>query len=255
MIGYGNSMFIRRKSNGVAIDPSAQTFITAGGITSPIQIQAINELVLDLKAFFIWNKLLVFYPFVGGTALSNSKNLKNINFGTLSYSTGVTHGTLGIKGNSISFADTGLKSTTLGITQNSAASGVYMQSWLVNQTMAYGHFGNLTMYKGLPALYPMLNNVLAPSLALGTFKGFFQMSRNNGTNLIFKDKSNTATTFVSVSNALNSTLNLYVCFANNYNGVSDWISCNYYAIGLTETDLSNMYTAVQKFQTTLGRQI
>jgi len=255
MIGYGNSMFIRRKSGGSAIDPSAQAFLTAAGITNVIRIQAINELVLDLKDFSLWNKLLVIYPFVGGTAQSNSFNLKNTAFGTLTYSTGITHGNLGIKGNSTSFANTGLKSTTLGITQNSAASGIYMQSWAVNQTMAYGHFGNLTMYKGLPALYPMLNNGVAPSLALGTFSGFFQMSRNNGTNLIFKDKSNTATTFVSASNALNSTLNLYVCFANNYNGVSDWISFNYYALGFTETDLTNMYTAVQKFQTTLGRQI
>jgi hypothetical protein len=241
---------------GVApVDADAQAFITAAAITDATQQAAINTLVVDLKASFIWNKLLVFYPFVGGTALSNSKNLKNINFGTLSYSTGVTHGTLGIKGNSVSYADTGLKSTTIGFTQNNAASGIYMQSWAANQTMAYGHFGNLTLYKGLPVLYPMINNGLAPTLTPSSFSGLFQMSRNSSLNFLFKDKNATASTIIAASGALNSTLNLYVCFANNYGGLADWISCNYYATGLTETDLTNMYTAVQAFQTTLGRQI
>jgi len=238
-----------------AVDPDAQAFITAAAITNPTQQAAINTLVVDLKAASIWSKLLVFYPFVGGTALSNSKNLKNINFGTLTYSTGMTHGTLGIKGNGSSYADTGLKSTTIGFTQNNAASGVYMQTWATNQTMAYGHFGNLTMYKGLPALYPMINNGLAPTLTPSSFSGLFQMSRNSSANFLFKDKNATASTIIAASNALNSTLNLYVCFANNYNGVADWISCNYYATGLTETDLTNMYTAVQAFQTSLSRQV
>ena len=254
MIGYGNSMFIGRKSSGAAIDPNAQSFITAAGISNALEIQAINELVLDLKTFSLWSKMLVVYPFVGGTAQSNSKNLKDTSFATLSYSTGITHGSLGIKGNGSSYANTGLLSTQVGISQNSAASGVYMQSWAVNQTMAYGHFGNLTMYKGLPAIYPMLNSGLAPSYNPATFDGFMQMSRNNATNLIFKHKNNLATTFVSPSQALNNSLRLYVCYANNYNGVSDWISFNYYSLGLTETDLVNMNTAVQKFQTTLGRQ-
>jgi hypothetical protein len=240
---------------GVTTDSNAAAFIAAAGITNETQKTAINTLVVDLKAAFIWNKLILFYPFVGGTALSNSKNLKNTNFGTLTYSTGVTHGALGIKGNGSSYADTGLKSTTLGITQNNAASGVYMQSWATNQTMAYGHYGNLTMYKGIPAIYPMINNLLAPTIIPSSFTGFLQMSRNSGANFLFKDKNASATTVIAASSALNSTLNLYVCYANNYNGVADWISCNYYATGLTETDLTNMYTAVQKFQTTLGRQI
>ena len=236
-------------------DSDAQAFITVAAITDPTQQTAINTLVVDLKGYSIWSKVLVFYPFVGGTSTAHSYNLKNTAIGQLTYTVGVTHGALGIKGNTVSFADTGLKSSTIGISQNSAASGVYMQSWAVNQTMAYGHYGNLTMYKGLPAIYPMINNVLAPTVTPSSFAGFFQMSRNNGANFLFKDKAASASTLTAASSALNSTLNLYVCFANNYNGVADWISCNYYATGLTETDLTNMYTAVQAFQTTLGRQI
>ena len=254
MIGYGNSIFIRRNLGGAAIDPSAQSFIAAAGITNPIQIQAVNELVFDLKNFSLWSKILIAYPFIGGTAQSNSFNLKDTSFGTLAYSTGVTHGALGIKGNSVSFANTGLFPSQVGFSQNSAASGIYMQSWAVNQTMAYGNFGNFTMYKGLPAIYPMINNGLSPTINPAAFDGFFQMSRNNATSILFKHKNNAASTLIAPSNALNSSLRLYVCFANNYNGVADWISFNYYALGFIETDLTNMNTAVQKFQTTLGRQ-
>lgn len=130
-----------------------------------------------------------------------------------------------------------------------------MQSWAVNQTMAYGNFGNFTMYKGLPAIYPMINNGLAPTVNPASFDGFFQMSRNNASNFLFKHKNNAASTLTAASSPLNNSLRLYVCFANNYNGVADWISFNYYALGFTETDLTNMNTAVQKFQTTLGRAI
>lgn len=240
---------------GVTTDSDAQAFITAAGITNQTQKDAINTLVTDLKGYSIWSKMLAIYPFVGGTATSNSKNLKNPSVGTLTYSTGVTHGALGIKGNGTSYADTGLKSSTIGFSQNSAASGIYMQSWAANQTMAYGHYGNLTMYKGIPAMYPLINNLLAPTIIPSSFTGFFQMSRNSSANFLFKDKAASASTVVNVSSALNSTLNLYVCYANNYGGLADWISFNYYSTGLDATELSNMYTAVQKFQTTLGRQI
>lgn len=57
-------------------DPDAQLFITATGITGS-DATAINTLVLDLKAYSIWSKLDVIYPFVGGTATTNKYNLKN----------------------------------------------------------------------------------------------------------------------------------------------------------------------------------
>jgi len=238
-----------------SLDPDAQAFITAAAITNPTQQAAINTLVVDLKGYNIWSKMLVIYPFVGGTALSNSKNLKNISLGTLSYTTGVNHGTLGIQGNTVSYADTGLKSTTIGFTQNNAASGIYLQSWTLGQTMPYGHFGNLTMYRTGNVVYPMINNALNTSTGVPILNGLLQTSRDNALNFIFKDKNNAPVTLTSGSSALNSTLNLYVCFGNSYNGVNDWISFNYYALALTATELTNMNTAVQTFQTTLGRQV
>ena len=74
MIGYGNSMFLAthgilaRAASGGGVDPDAQAFITAAGITNPTQQAAINTLVVDLKGYNVWTKMKALYPFVGGTA-------------------------------------------------------------------------------------------------------------------------------------------------------------------------------------------
>ena len=53
MIGYGNSVFLRRSFGpGIPpVDPDAQAFITAAAITDPTQQAAINTLVVDLKGY------------------------------------------------------------------------------------------------------------------------------------------------------------------------------------------------------------
>jgi hypothetical protein len=66
--------FIKSVAAGPAFDPDAQAFITATGI-SGTDATAINTLVVDLKAYGIWNKMEVIYPFVGGTATTNKYNL------------------------------------------------------------------------------------------------------------------------------------------------------------------------------------
>ena len=52
-------------SAGGGFDPNAEAFITAAGITDPTQQNAINDLVLDLKAASIWTKFNALYPIVG----------------------------------------------------------------------------------------------------------------------------------------------------------------------------------------------
>jgi len=59
-----------------AVDPDAQAFITAAGITNPTQQSAINTLVVNLKGYSIWTKFKAIYPVVGGSASSHAVNLK-----------------------------------------------------------------------------------------------------------------------------------------------------------------------------------
>lgn len=57
-------------------DPDAGAFINATGIGG-IQAEAINNLVNELKAGGVWERLIALYPFVGGTAQSCKFNLIN----------------------------------------------------------------------------------------------------------------------------------------------------------------------------------
>ena len=57
---YNTNLFMRTRS----IDPAAQDFIDAAGITGDVQQQAINNLVKGLKADEIWSKMKAVYPFV-----------------------------------------------------------------------------------------------------------------------------------------------------------------------------------------------
>jgi hypothetical protein len=59
------------------IDPDAQAFITAAGITDATQRKAINNLVKTLKGYSIWSKLQAAYPIVGGTSTTHKFNLKD----------------------------------------------------------------------------------------------------------------------------------------------------------------------------------
>ena len=58
-----------------ALDPDAQAFLTAAGITDETQESAVNQLVLDLKSAGIWTKMDVVWPIVGGTATAHKYNL------------------------------------------------------------------------------------------------------------------------------------------------------------------------------------
>jgi len=239
-------------------DPDAQAFITAAAITDPTQQSAINTLVVDLKGYSIWTKMLTVYPFVGGTSTSHSYNLKNTSVGQLTYSTGVTHSSLGINGNGTAYCNTGLKASTIGISQNSAAAGVYVGTTANQAQFQYGTFGNFHLYKYAVTTYaPAVNNALvAANYVAGTNVGFAQSSRNNSSDILFKDKGLTASTLTVASQALNSVLDIWILNANNYGGgTTNKVSFFYISTGLTASELTNMYTAVQAFQTTLGRQV
>lgn len=58
-------------------DPDAQAFLTAAGVNNITQRNAVNNLVIDLKAENLWTLFDVIYPIVGGTANSHKYNLKN----------------------------------------------------------------------------------------------------------------------------------------------------------------------------------
>jgi hypothetical protein len=60
-----------------AYDSDAAAFFTSTGITNTTQKDAVNTLVLELKAESLWTKFIAIYPLVGGSATTHKYNLKN----------------------------------------------------------------------------------------------------------------------------------------------------------------------------------
>jgi len=58
-------------------DADAQAFVNAAVIQDQVEATAVNQLVIDMKGYGLWNKMKAVYPFVGGTAASHKWNLKN----------------------------------------------------------------------------------------------------------------------------------------------------------------------------------
>ena len=123
-----------------AYDTDAQAFFTAvegGGDTlTTTEKDAVNQLVLDLKADSIWNDILYAYPLVGGTATAHKWNLKDPQDTDAAYrvtwGSVMAHNSLGILGTSNdpdSYGDTHYNPTAASATGHTIA--MYVNQGLV----------------------------------------------------------------------------------------------------------------------------
>ena len=104
-------MIINPYSFGPSLDPDAQAFLTAAGITDATISGAIDTLVIQMKADNIWTKMKAIYPLVGGTDNTHKWNLKNPTDSDpafrLTFNGGITHDVNGITSNGVNgYAET-----------------------------------------------------------------------------------------------------------------------------------------------------
>jgi hypothetical protein len=199
------------------------------------------------------------YPLVGQSATSQKYNLKNpldTNAAfRLVFNGGWTHSFNGITGNGTNtYADTYVLGGT-NITGSNYGYGVYINTEADQNTQDVGvganshliaNFGGLTYFRGLE-LYidgTYLNN---------SSKGFFHQYGKAGS-------GESSTGFINGTKR--ATLNGpgYLDAANVYIGGRTIYSSKRYCFGfvsdkLTDTEATNLYTAVQNFQISLGRAI
>jgi hypothetical protein len=253
-----------------AVDPDAQAFITAASITNPTQQAAINTLVVNLKAYSIWTKFKAIYPIVGGSASSHKYNLKDPRdldaAFRLTFASGYTHSSTGMLPNGTSaYANSFYKPTVNGST-NSMGASVYLRT---NTAINAATFGSLdSNFWGLAfqprvadgTTYYAANDRLIDGAAstISDTRGFFTVNRNSATSKkLFKNGSVISTTTIVNNSSSNFDL---VFSARNYFGTIQSYDTKEIAFasigdGLTDTEAANFYTAVQAFQTTLGRQV
>jgi hypothetical protein len=252
---------------GVTTDPDAQAFITAAAITDPTQQAAINQLVVDLKGYSIWTKMKALYPFVGGTSTSTSYNLKNTAQYQIAWNGGWTWNSNGVTGSVNGWGNTSLIPNS-ALTLNSTHQSLYIRN---TGNLGTDDFGAAT--NGTTSLMRIIvkdsgtNNNIVDHYAtaqritgtVANSTGFFVVSRENSTSLKSKRNNVSLGTNTSSNTGTLPTYALYLGALNNAGSAVNYTARNYafasVGDGLTDTDATNLYTAVQAFQTTLGRQV
>jgi hypothetical protein len=257
----GGNTGIYLASLAPAFDPDAQAFITAAAITDPTQQAAINTLVVDLKGYSIWSKMRALYPFVGGTASQHKFNLKNpldtdAAF-RLVFSGGWTHSSTGALPNGTNgYANTFLNLNTMN-SINDISFGYYSRT----NSISNGSFGWANLSPPVELYIRYTGNVkygylfdLANDGGVATnCLGLNSMSRTSS-NQKYIQINNTITSYSSASSG--SLSSKIFQFALGNQGYEDRQNAfGFIGNGLTNTELSNLYTAVQAFNTTLARQV
>jgi hypothetical protein len=265
----------------VSVDPDWLAYynrvIAAGGSLTTTEQSATLQLVLDLKANSLWTPMKAIYPMVGASAAACAQNLKSSSF-TGTFSSGWTFSSTGVTPNGTSaYMDTGFNASTQFSSldsnhlsfysrTNSTGGGGFpseMGSIAVSGTqdleLICGRLSPLNTMTYVANNYT--DNLLSASNG-GNTLGFFNGSRNSSTSLkIYKNGSLGGTLTTSRSQGYNNcNIGLSVLIQSNGNPNTATYSnkqCAFSSIGdgLTDTQASNFYTAVQAFQVSLSRSV
>jgi len=258
--------YIKAKSS---FDPDAQTFITAAGITDNTQKNAINTLVIDMKGYGIWTKMKAIYPFVGGTATTHKFNLKNpldTNAAfRLVFNGGWTHSSTGALPNGTNgYANTFFNTddvTTTGL----QSYGVYLRTnptFAVNTTEASTGLRSGIYWIRVTNTLPTSSNIRSGNRNenISGVTGLIGHSRSTATQWYVNNNSTILVGSTTVSTLSTETVNTFSLGAYNDLGIisnfsTQQLAFAFYGEPLLSSEMTNYYTDIQTFQTTLGRQV
>lgn len=258
------------------VDADAQLFITNAAITDTTQKAAIDKLVVDLKGYGIWTKMKAIYPFCGGTAAQHKYNLRNpldtdAAF-RLVFNGGWTHSSTGALPNGTNaYANTFLNPLTK-TTANSLSFNYYSKTNIdangfhvfagaieAPNYLQFFQYQNSTYYDTYdPQVYN--GRIIVPNTkTYGNFLG----NRVLNTKQIYINSAKITPIDPNYSQGQGGArpnLNLYLAAMNTVGNAAIYFSslqCSFSSIGdgLTDTEAANYYTAIQAFQTTLGRSV
>jgi hypothetical protein len=239
-----------------AVDPDAQAFFdrvtTAGGSLSTTEQDAVNTLVVQMKADGIWTKMKAIYPMVGASAAACAQNLKSSSF-TGTFSAGQwTFASTGVQSPSANgHMNTGLLATT-NLSTSSAHLSVYINTAPNGQQfLANGALSGFLQTNGGKMYGSLAGSFITTSTTENS--AFYMVNRQSSSNLkliknnsILLSSSNTGSGYA----ANNFLLNAYTT-TNNIN------NCRYafasIGDGLTDDEALDFYNALQAFNTTLSR--
>jgi hypothetical protein len=265
-----------RNPKGLTVIPEerdAWAFLDAAGITSSRQQRAVIELVRGLKHAQLWTKMKAIYPFVGGTATTHKYNLKDPRDADaafrLSFSGGWTHASTGALPNGTNaYADTFFAPNSQ-MSSSSSCTSIYSRTDSNNTATDIGVWGSQstirllisTRFSGVA--YGDCYN-LSTNRASGTVAnsiGYYVLNRSSSTLLKFlKNNIQIGSNVTGSSSGITQLTNaLLIGAQRDTTGISGYSNREFafatLGDGLTDTDATNLYNIVQRFQTSLGRQV
>jgi hypothetical protein len=248
------------------IDADTTAFMTAASITDTTITYAINELVIRLKAFGLWNKMKAIYPFVGGTASTHIWNLKdprNLNAAfRLQFNGSWTHSANGALPNGVNaFANTFFVPSV----QQTISSAHFAKYNTNNDTVGNkidGVIGD-TNTNFVQMNYSAGNGIIGPIGTLASYTvdntiGLFTSTRTSSNLMkVFRRGTEVVSNTTTIT-ALASASVFIGARQNNNTGTASFFNPYEAAFaslgdGLTDSDNANLDNIVVHFQTILGR--
>jgi hypothetical protein len=252
-------------SQSFGFDADAAAFFArvtaAGGTLSATEQLAIDTLVKQMKLDGIWSSMKAIYPMVGASAAACAQNLKSSSF-TGTFTSGWTFASTGVIPNGSAYMNTGFN-PTLNTSQNSLSFSFYSRTNNTTSAWDIGAFDGsidtaILIYYN--ALHYYANNAGTSYVTTPVVNTLGHFINTRTTNNIMKLVKNGVVISTSNNNVTgNINLNLYIGAENRNNtgfGYSNR-ECSFAHIGdgLTDTQASALYTAVQNMNTMLSRQI
>ena len=250
-------LYSANSASGGGFDPDSQAFFdrvtTAGGTLSTTEQDAVNTLVVQMKADGIWSKMKAIYPMVGASAAACAQNLKSSSF-TGTFNGGWTFLSTGALPNgSTGYMETGINASSQ-LSINSAHLSSYNNTD-PNNGMLLGN-GALSCFLQYTAgkLYGGLANTSFINSPASQTSSFTMVNRPNSTTLkIIRNSTIILSSSISGSSYTSNNIEIGRYGSGFYqNSRYAFVSIG---DGLTDTEASDFYDAVQAFNTTLSRQV
>ena len=227
-----------------------------------------NQLAIDLKSYGIFTlPNFVLYPMIGGTNTTTSYNLIDTQLYQISWNGGVVSSSNGVQFNGVNaYGNTNFNPTTIGTGQNSFHMSFYSRTNSngveieIGGQDATGAIGSLIEIRTSGTTYYRVNSggsyiTYTDANSLG-----FYISNRTASNVVNGWKNGVKVATGTTASSGNFNGNIWIGAWNNLNGASKFYSTKQAATvtigpGLTDTQAANLRTAIQTFNTTLGRQV
>jgi len=256
-----STTYYYRLRAATGVDADAASFFsrvyTAGGALSYTEVSATETLVADMKTAGVWTAMQAIYPMVGASAAACAQNLVSASF-TAVFNGAWTYASTGITGNgTTTYMETGL-TPSVSLSSSSAHQCVYSRT---NSDAVQADIGAISSGAFMDTVIRLGGQIYCDLQTNNSFNtantsslGLFLTYKNSGTSFTLQ-RNTTQTAFASTAASVTKSI-----WIGARNDAPSYPSTREYAFasigdGLTDTQATNFYTAIQAFQTTLSRQV